>query len=157
MATDEPRKHTLLITANLETDDATLAPFLTESEVIRGIPFKLSLTIDNTGPERFPGGRIAAMRIAAGALSHVFSIDEHEEKYEVGELGPSESTDLELDYIEPIDEGVGWIHVKIGASDGQAVEYQQNRDAAATDREWSTPFFIVNRELLRLSALLKDL
>ena len=153
MAINEPRKHTLLITANITTDEETLVPFLTEGEVIRGIPFKFSLRIDNTGAEPFPGGRVALLRVQTGEIAHVYNLELREKKYEIGELGPRESTNIEAEVVTSIDEGLGWIQVQIHAHDSQVVEYQQTPDGDPISGEWRMPLFVVNRDLIRLIAL----
>ena len=133
MASDEPRKHTLLISARLETAEESLARYLVPGEVIRGVPFSLFIGIKNTGQAEFPGSKDIRMRIEVERLQ----MEIHEDR-EIPRLPMQETTESEFKDISLISEGSGWISVSLTASDGMETRYQQFPDAPP-DREWRAP------------------
>ncbi len=120
-------------------------------EVVRGIPIRVTLRVENIGEEAFPGGELKDVRLNIKDLGASVLDSGH-----IRELGPGKSTESKPIVLVPFDEGVGWINVTVEAQDGEEIEYYRS-DLKDAESPWRYPILSLNREMVQLLETTQEL
>lgn len=147
--------HRLLITFKIkQIKNGDFADFLRENEVTRGEDSDLILKIENLSDEEFPGGVFDLLNIR-----HTHS---HETMW-LGALpkipplhlkGNSFTTKI---CVNPLEDGLATIFVKINAKDEQPIEYYQAEKINLGTEKWNNFFYVVGYENILILKVLKEL
>lgn len=130
---------------------------LADKDVVRGVPFRITIQARNIGDKEFPGGQQEVkINYAGGAFSHSGPRD-------VPPISTGETQVILDDTLVPFEEGCGSVELKIKAKDGGKVEgYQRRLDKPVRPNGWTDLFYVVNLEhavimvqLERLAALVE--
>lgn len=137
------------------TVDSKFSKLVKLNEVIRSEPFTVSLTIKNIGKNVFPGGTVKSLRVSFGVGMEGLELHAGSE-YTIPVLNPEAEHTVKHTF-SVIATGSGWIHVTIEAADKQSVEYYQNVGGRARSDDWVYPLYCVEREMVEILFLLKNL
>ena len=133
-----------------------LQRLLKPGEVIRGESFKLNLVVTNLAENNFPGGSFTHLRITFGPMQRNYQSFPLTD-FNCPEIPAKSKTTLPLQDVVPIEEGLAWIRLQIKAKDEKEIEYYQNPKDVIGRKEWINCFYVVNREMLHLISLSKEL
>jgi len=148
--------HKLLIEFDIDFE-SPLRRLLKPGEVIRNEPVKLTFFVTNLGTERFPGGSIQNWHILFGPERDVVH-PSPTANITCGEIAPGERAKLLSEEIVPLTEGLAWINLSIQPeSEDKTVEYYQSPEDAVGGKEWLNCFYVVSREMLRLTSQIEEL
>jgi hypothetical protein len=148
--------HKLLITPTVKS--SAFDQFLGLFEVVRGLPFSLTLDFENLGESDFPGGSLSNFRIESGAPASVRTL--FEEEFKCPLLHPGEPATVVRDFeVIPFHEGLVWLKLRLVVEGEQhQIEYYQSKSGSlVSTTEWLSPIYIVNKESLRIIELLEKL
>lgn len=149
--------HKILITFAIENPPRFRA-LVGPTDAVRGELATISFTLANLGDTVFPGGTVSSMRINYG--TSVFTT--HKVNWRCPQLPPQNITVppsnlppvVQVPVVPPV-EGLAWIHLTLAADDYQPIEYYQQLNEPLQQQEtaeWFSCFYVVNREILLLTA-----
>lgn len=147
--------HRLLITFKIkQIKNGDFADFLRKNEVTRGGDSELILEIKNLSDEEFPGGVFDLLNIRythshatiwLGALPKIPSLHSKGDPF---------TTKI---YVNPLEDGLASIFVKINAKDEQPIEYYQAEKINLGTEKWHNFFYVVRYEDILILKVLKEL
>ncbi len=121
------------------------------NEVVRGLPFKVALSITNMSQVDFPGGIFKRYRVKTSGMT-----DALDEPPRVPQIPAGQKAEISEQEFLLFEEGLSWLQLQIESEDGEEIHYHYKgyRASKATsgENEWVVPIFIVNRELMLLLA-----
>ncbi len=126
--------------------------YLIPNELVRGEECTLRVLIKNMGETKFPGGELINPRVEWMGVTTIL------ESKTIEALDVGESREYDFGSITPRNNGVSWIKIGIKAQDGKKVLYYQDEDGLPLDKpEWMGGFYVIDRELLNIILLLRDI
>lgn len=148
--------HKLLIEFDIDFK-SPLKRFLKPNEVIRDEPAKLTLSVTNLGTNEFPGGKVKDWCVLFGEESDVCHTSPTA-NVNCDKIAPKEKLRLLSEKIVPLTEGLAWIRCKVDPNgEDKKVSYYQEPRELLSGQEWCNCFYVVNREMLLLTAAMEEL
>lgn len=135
-----------------------LMKFTAPNEVIRNVPCIISLYLTNLGENEFPGGRVTSFQILSGVNQNII-YNRTEGDIKIGKVTSGERIKLLSENYMPATDGLSWIICMIVPDgDDKEISYYQTRDDVLTGEiTWRNWFYVVNRELIALTAVISEL
>ncbi len=140
--------HKILVEPTIRREDYG---YLREYEIVRGEPVKLEIKFTNIGNIKFPGGKLIKPQLSLRTTVVLFR------EFEIPEIDVNKSVIVDFGYFVTIEKGSAWLKIQIRAHDGKDIWYYKNSRSEPSKTKWETVYYVVDRELLQIMLLLKEL